>query len=523
MVEYMNKANGFQQFSQMQKEQRQKKIPGLLGWILLFLCAYYAFMSAKSEVVESPVAETASQIDISSVPQIKLADEKMRATIQGIHVSNMNLDNYRSEDGKADNIELLYAEEEFIEIGFFASGTDAPKATTLWKSTNTPLRAEMSWKSDSGVEFRRVWSLGNDYVITVFDEIKNNGKKPILVSQYSRIVRKRGKSSRFAVKTGGIACIAGKIETESWVDLEGKSKSYEAKENQNSFAGFSGQYWQVIVASGQPSDKTIKLKQRADKLFQSEIAPEYMKIEAGKTAVIKTEIFAGPKTQMALNTARAKIPNIGETLDYGTFGFLSRPFLWALHKLHDFVVPNYGVAIIILTLIIRGLIWPITKRSYKSMQAIQKIQPEMRRLQKLYSNDKARMQQEIMRLYQTHKANPLGSIGILLLQIPILFALYKTLLIAVPLRHADFLWLTDLSIKDPYFILPVLMAITMLAQNKLSRVDMSDAPGANVMKYMPFAFAVVGAWMPSGLVLYWTVSNIVGIVQMALIKKEKKS
>jgi YidC/Oxa1 family membrane protein insertase len=517
----MNKTDGFRQFSQMQGERKPGKSMGFLGWILLALCAYYIFMPAKKEQPAANLIAEIDQVDVSAVPRTTLSDSKITATIQGIRISNINLNEYKAERGEPDNIELLSDDKEFVEVGFFASETSAPKATTVWKTPRSATGNTMFWKSDSGVEFRRVLSSSDDYVITASDEIRNNGKKPVLVSQYSRIVRNGGAGSRFAVKTGGVSAVAGDVETESWDDLESKSASYDARENQSSFAGFSDQYWQVVVSSGQPSDKTIKLKQRADKLFQADVAPEYMKIEAGKTASFKTEIFAGPKTQGALRAAAVKIPDVDRTIDYGTFGFLSRPFLWMLNRLHD-AIPNYGVAIILLTLIIRGLMWPLTKKSYKSTQAMQKIQPEMQRIQKLYGGDKMRLQQEIMNLYRTHKANPMGSIGIMLLQIPLFFALYKALLIAVPLRHAGFLWLSDLSVKDPYFILPVLMAAMMWLQNRLSHAGAGDAPGAKVMKYMPFVFAVMFAWMPSGLVLYWTVSSAVGIIQMAIMKKEGK-
>jgi len=198
---------------------------------------------------------------------------------------------------------------------------------------------------------------------------------------------------------------------------------------------------------------------------------------------------------------------------------LSRPFLWTLDQLHD-LIPNWGVAIILLTIIIRILMLPLTKKSYKSMAAMQKLQPEIQRVQKLYADDKMRMQQEIMFLYKTHKVNPMSSIGIMFLQIPIFFALYKALLIAVPLRHAGFLWLADLTAMDPYFILPVLMTATMWLQNRLQK-QAADTPGAAVLKWMPLMFGAMFAFMPSGLVLYWTVSGMAGLVQTWIMKRRK--
>lgn len=530
MVQYLNNnVNGFQQFSQM-KAVNDNNVPvkkfGVLGWIVMFLCAYWIyqiFFAPAKTTVAAPVAEV-DQIDISNVPRQTLADDKITATVQGLRISNINLNDYKAEKGGTDNIELLSDDKEFIEIGLLANGTDAPRANTLWKTArllDSGSVDRMSWKSETGVVFTRTVKTSNDYVINVADEISNQSKKSIFISQYSRIVQNKGPANKFAVKTGGIANVAGGMETESWDDIARRSPIYQTGENQTPFVGFSDQYWQVIVSSVQQSDKTVKLKQRADKLFQAEIAPEFIKIDAGQTAAIKTDIFAGPKTQRILIAANDKIQNIDRTLDYGWFGFLSRPFLWTLEKWHD-IIPNYGVAIILLTLIIRGFMWPLSKKSYRSMQAMQKIQPEMKRIQSLYANDKMRMQQEIMRLYQTHKANPMSSVGMMFLQIPIFFALYKALLIAVPLRHAGFLWLNDLSVMDPYFILPALMAATMFIQNKLSHNAGGEMPGMKAMKYMPFIFAVMFAMMPSGLVLYWTISSAVGIIQTWIMKKGEK-
>ena len=164
------------------------------------------------------------------------------------------------------------------------------------------------------------------------------------------------------------------------------------------------------------------------------------------------------------------------------------------------------------------------------MMAMQKMQPEMMRIQKLYANDKARMQMEMLRLYQTHKTSPMSGCLPMLIQIPIFFALYKALLISVQMRSAHFLWISDLAAMDPYFILPILMGVTMWLQQKLQTASTTTS-GANndavaqtqkVMKWMPLIFTVMFAWMPAGLVLYWTVSNIFGIGQMYYIKRLQK-
>ena len=193
------------------------------------------------------------------------------------------------------------------------------------------------------------------------------------------------------------------------------------------------------------------------------------------------------------------------------------------------LVMNYGIAIILMTLILRMLMWPLTRKSYTSMIAMQKMQPEMQRIQKLYANDKMRLQMEMMKLYQTHKTSPMSGCLPMLIQIPIFFALYKALLVSVQMRSANFLWINDLAVMDPYFVLPILMGVTMWLQqymqsaSKTKSGDKNDiaAQTQRMMRWMPVLFTVMFAWMPAGLVLYWTVSNIFGIIQMYIIKHQK--
>ena len=190
---------------------------------------------------------------------------------------------------------------------------------------------------------------------------------------------------------------------------------------------------------------------------------------------------------------------------------------------------NYGVAIILMTLILRMLMWKLTRKSYATTIAMQKMQPELQRIQKLYANDKARLQMEMIKVYQAHKTSPMSGCLPMLIQLPIFFALYKALLVSVQMRSAHFLWISDLAAMDPYFILPILMGATMWLQqyfqtaSKTKTADKNDvaAQTQKVMRWMPILFTIMFAWMPAGLVLYWTVSNIFGIIQMYIMKRSK--
>ena len=354
------------------------------------------------------------------------------------------------------------------------------------------------------------------------DTIKNAGKDEISVAPYARIVRPNDAKSSAGVYTGSVAFVNSDLEREDWSRIADKSFAYSTT---NGFIGFVDQYWETILSVASP-DQTMRVRPLGD-MFQADAAAAAVSIAPGATQTITTNLYMGPRDHRILQTADAMIAGIDQTVDYGWFWFFVRPILWLLYVLNSFVM-NYGVAIILMTLLLRLAMWPLTRKSYVSMMAMQKMQPEMARIQKLYANDKARMQMEIMRLYQTHKTSPMSGCLPMLIQIPIFFALYKALLISVQMRSAHFLWISDLASMDPYFILPILMGLTMWLQQHLqtasngAQTNDAVAQTQKMMKWMPLLFTVMFAWMPAGLVLYWTVSNIFGIGQMYYIKKLNK-
>lgn len=331
--------------------------------------------------------------------------------------------------------------------------------------------------------------------------------------------------SSAGVYTGAVAYVNSDLEHDNWRDLDKKSFAYSTT---TGFVGFVDQYWETVISVNSP-DQTLLVKKSGD-LYQADSIANAVSIKAGESKILTTNLFIGPREQKVLDVVNEKISGIDETIDYGWFWFLARPMLWALTALNS-VVMNYGVAIIILTILLRLAIWPLTRKSYTSMIAMQKMQPELARIQKLYANDKARMQIEMMQLYRTHKTSPMSGCLPMLIQIPIFFALYKALLVSVQMRSAHFLWISDLAAMDPYFILPILMGLTMWLQqylqtaandNKNTNKNDAVAQTQKAMKWMPILFTVMFAWMPAGLVLYWTVSNVFGIGQMFYIKKYAK-
>lgn len=240
-------------------------------------------------------------------------------------------------------------------------------------------------------------------------------------------------------------------------------------------------------------------------------------ISPGQNGVLRTRLFIGPKEQYRLR--QQQVEGLLLTVDYGWFTPIADPLFWLLDKIHS-VTNNWGWAIILLTLLVKAIFYPLSATSYKSMAKMRKLQPRMATLKERYGSDKQKFQQEMMKLYKSEKVNPAGGCLPILVQIPVFIALYWTLLESVELRQADFmLWIKDLSIPDPYFVLPLIMGASMLAQHFLNPSPV-DPLQKKIMLAMPIVFTVFFLWFPAGLVLYWVVNNLLSIAQQYYITRK---
>lgn len=244
-------------------------------------------------------------------------------------------------------------------------------------------------------------------------------------------------------------------------------------------------------------------------------------IPAGTTETIKSVFWTGPKLQNEMT----KVANhLDLTVDYGWAWFIAKPLFWLLTFIQG-ILKNWGLSIIGVTLVVKAILYPLTKAQYTSMAKMRMLQPKLQEMRERFGDDRQRMSQEMMELYKKEKVNPLGGCLPLLLQMPIFIALYWTFMEAVELRHAPFFgWVQDLSAQDPYYILPVLMGASMFLLQKMSPTPAADPMQQKVMTFMPLIFMVFFLWFPAGLVLYWLVSNLITIVQQQLIYRglEKK-
>jgi len=242
---------------------------------------------------------------------------------------------------------------------------------------------------------------------------------------------------------------------------------------------------------------------------------DYVSIDGGSESSFVANLYAGPKTV-------AEISEITEgldlTVDYGVLTFLASPLFWVLEKLH-YVFENWGFALIMLTILIKLLFFKLSETSYKSMAKMKKLSPRMTALKERYADDRKKFSEELMKVYKQEKVNPLGGCLPILVQIPVFIALYWVIVESVEMRHAPFVgWITDLSSKDPFYVLPVLMGVSMYLQQKLNPPP-TDAMQQKIFMALPFIFTVLFATFPSGLVLYWLVNNILSIGQQYVINR----
>ena len=313
---------------------------------------------------------------------------------------------------------------------------------------------------------------------------------------------------------GPVSFAADEVHTDKVDDLEKEPKTY--KKNV-AWSGFETKYFlsAIIPSSAKQVTQVVVHKEGNNVVNTVTLAPQL--VNSQSTCVYEFSLFYGPKEVNILTEFGSSLEKV---VDFGFFKLIAQPLHLVLKFFYKYV-GNYGIAIILLTIILKMIFWPLTQKSYVSMRAMQTIQPQMKKLREKYSSDKEMLNKKMMELYKEYRVNPLGGCLPMLVQIPVFFALYKVLLDTIELRHAPFaFWITDLSIKDPYYITPVVMGITMFIQQKLSPSTM-DAMQAKLMLAMPVVFTFMFLNFPAGLVIYWLVNNLLTILQQYLIFKKQ--
>lgn len=353
----------------------------------------------------------------------------------------------------------------------------------------------------------------SSYVINVSYEIANSTAAAIRPFGYFQLLRDgtppAGDSKMLPTYTGAaVYTELEKFKKVPFGDIE-KGKTPYPKTSNDGWVAMLQHYFVSAWVPGGNVSREFYTRRLDDNLYSAGVIVPAGAIGAGKSATLTVALYAGPEEPQKL----AKIaPGLDLTVDFGWLTIIAVPLFWVLSWLQQ-LVGNWGVAIIVLTVIIKLLFYPLSQASYRSMAKMRVLAPKLQKLKDQYSNDRQRLQQAMMELYKTEKINPLGGCLPIVVQIPVFIALYWVLLASVELRHAPFYgWIHDLSAPDPWFILPIVMGATMIIQTKLNP-EPPDPVQAKVMKIMPIAFSVFFFFFPAGLVLYWLVNNVLSIAQ----------
>jgi YidC/Oxa1 family membrane protein insertase len=357
------------------------------------------------------------------------------------------------------------------------------------------------------------------YEVKVEHTIVNTGADAITPSIYYQLLRNDspppGESSFYMTFTGpALYTDEGKFQKVGFSEIE-KGNQAHVKMASDGWVGFIQHYFVSAWVLGNDRLREFFTRKVGDGLFAVGMIQPIQTIAPGAQRSHQATLYVGPQEQRVLE---ALAPGLDLVVDYGWLTFLAKPIYWLLEQLHKFV-GNWGWAIVLLTLIIKLIFYPLSAASYKSMAKMKAVSPRLMQIRERYVNDKAKMNQAMMELYKNEKINPLGGCLPILIQIPVFISLYWVLLASVEMRNAPWiLWITDLSHPDPFYILPIVMAITMFIQTKLNPPP-PDPVQAKVMMFMPLIFSIFFFFFPAGLVLYWLVNNVVSIAQQWVITK----
>ncbi len=489
--------------------------------------------------------------------RVKIESDKLSGSInlQGAKFDDIKLKEHDVTLHGEEKIKLLSSSDEglyFFRTGFLPaiSGVKSPSSKSIWKLEAGTVLSELSpitlsWDNGSGIIFKKDVSIDENYMFEVKEYIVNNTIYPVTFAPFGLInkVEDISKARMYISHEGPIAVIDNILEEASFDDVvdEGKVKF----ESVSGWAGITSKYWMSAIIPAKPSEEkiniTFKNYEKDDRQrFQVDFLSEKVQIAPKTTYEYKFRIYTGAKKLDILDAYESKldIPMFDHSIDFGWLYFLTRPIFEALTYFNK-LLGNFGLAILLLTVCIRVILFPIANKSYKSMARMRKHMPEIQRLKEKHSKDRQKLGQEMMKYYKSHKINPASGCLPMLIQIPVFFSLYKVLYVTIEMRHAPFYgWIKDLSASDPtnvfnlfgllpytlpewlpaIGVLPLLFSLTMVLQQKLNPPP-TDETQRIVMSWLPWIFLFLFASFPAGLVIYWVWNNILSIAQQYIITK----
>ncbi|MBH0000770.1 membrane protein insertase YidC [Pseudoalteromonas sp. NSLLW24] len=428
--------------------------------------------------------------------------------------------------GQLDGGKQYFSQSGLIGLnGPDASANGRPTYNTEQKSytlTGDELRVPLQFTDSNGVSFTKTYVFKKgQYDVGLEYKINNTTSAPLQVQLYTQIkrtVQEKGSMVDQNYLGAAYGTDEEKYEKYSFSDMADKNLN---KSTQGGYVAFIQHYFVSAWVPMQDQSNTLySLITKSNAAIIGAKDPA-VNIQAGSEQILTATYYMGPKESDILEAIH---PDLDLTVDYGWLFFISQPLFVLLKWLHS-ILGNWGVAIIAITIIVKSLMYPLTKAQYTSMAKMRALQPKMAALKEKFGDDRQKFGQATMEMYKKEKVNPMGGCFPILLQMPIFLALFYVFLESTELRHAEFIfWLTDLSAKDPYYVLPILFGASMFVTQKLQPMTVTDPMQQKMMTFMPVIFSVFFLWFPSGLVLYWLVSNLISIVQMLIIYRgmEKK-
>ena len=505
-----------------------------------------------------PVAVPREQV-LTKAPRIKIETPELQGSINlaGAQFDDLHLAQYRETiDPRSPTIVLLSPAGSpnafFAEQGFVgATGTTAklPDAKTVWSAPagavltiDKPLT--LTWDNGEGLSFTREISIKDHYVFTVLQTVQNNSPAAVALIPYGRIQRQDTPkvAGWWVFFEGMLAFVGDKLQEVHYSDVQGAEQPTRV-DSLGGWLGFTDKYWAATLIPDQTlslsSSFQHQLQNNRDVYQVDYLAKEAIVVRPGTTTVYKDQLFAGAKVVKTIQAIgeKYKIANFDFMIDWGWFSPITKPMFYLLDFLNS-LVGNFGIAILMATVLVKLAVFPLANKSYASMSKMKKLAPEMAKLKELYPDDRAKQQQGMMELYKKEKVSPVSGCLPVIVQIPVFFSLYKVILTSIELRHAPFYgWVHDLSAPDPTNLFnlfglipwspplflalgvwPVLMGITMWVQMRLNPTP-PDPVQASLFNWMPVMFTFMLGSFPVGLVIYWAWSNLLSIIQQSYIMK----
>ena len=494
--------------------------------------------------------------------RIKIDAPRLKGSIslKGLKIDDLTFKDYQIELDKNSELVTLFKPGStkggyFSNFGWIKSSKDEnfdlPNDQTIWTSNSKVLTNDKSviftWKNNQNIIFEQEISVDENYMFSIKQKVTNNSDKNINISPVAKISRTDTPKTQgfFILHEGPIGVVDNVLEEIDYKELKKNIGPIEYN-SKGGWFGITDKYWLASIIPNQTSNVIARYqfysKNNKEK-YQVDFKGGIIEIPSSKSITINNLLYAGAKEVKILDKYEKQylIPRLDFAIDFGWYYFLTKPFLYLLIFFNG-MLGNFGLSIIFLTLLIKLIFFPLANKSYIAMQKMKELQPQLMRIKENCKNDKVKLNQEMMGLYKREKVNPAAGCLPILIQIPVFFALYKILFVSLEMRHAPFfLWINDLSAADPTSILnlfgllpydpnflpkiinvglwPLIMGLSMWFQQKLNPQP-TDPMQAKIFMFLPIFFTFILASFPSGLVIYWTINNILSMAQQILIKKK---